>query len=193
MLTKSPIALTMLLCACTAIAAEPLPETELGVGLNTKDVKVALNHSLNEDRSLALNGGYFYREKDATHLAGVGIYAQGNLFADNENGSGRLGIRAAYFDARVGSGTALALGGQVKLNMPYIVGLSGEIDVHYSPTIIHSSSQVDAMWLTSVALNYRLLGNAELFVAYDYNLLSVKESESMAISSTVLAGIKVSF
>lgn len=167
--------------------------SDFALSLTDDSAKAQLNLDHPSDE-LAFGLGYTYHT-GSRHIGNVDFHAQGQTAIANIPATVRVGARAMYFRDSPLEGGALAPGGQLRLNIPDLPGLSVNGSLHASPTVL-SSGDTDGMVNFESTVNYRVIRNAEFFAGYRYvnaSLDVTENTDDLRLEEGFLAGLRIIF
>lgn len=166
---KSKLKAATYLIACSAgFGITDTYASELDFRLSDKAVHA--NFTYNDDEAKAKFGlGYLYKEEKSSdvNLVNVDLHAKGQSALANMPASIGVGFEVNTFKANDLKGTAIGLGGTLRLNIPAVAGLSAETSLHYAPSILSYQDTEDFRRFRAQA-NYRVIENAEVAIGYRY-------------------------
>lgn len=166
--------------------------SELDFRLSNDAVNV--NFASSSDSSpLSIGLGHFYRDEgDAINITNLDIHTVGQTAIGNLPTTVLLGMQAVYMSEDKFKGSATAIGGTVRSNLPDTPGLSLEGTVYYAPDIL-SYGDSDSYARARAQLNYRVIENADLIGGYRYLRTGIKDAGHRTFESGVYIGLRMNF
>ncbi|KZY28803.1 MULTISPECIES: YfaZ family outer membrane protein [unclassified Oleiphilus] len=179
------IGYTLVLSTPTAHADE--------IDLRLSNDAVHGNYTKDNSRSKARFGmGYFYKDDDyTTNILNVDLHAKGQTVIGNMPATVAIGFESNFFKIEDFKGTAVGIGGSLRLNLPSAPGLSFETDLHYAPKVL-SFGDSDEFSRFRTQVNYRIIENADIAFGFRYmNVGSELDGKNETLESGVYLGLQL--
>lgn len=177
---------------CTAILSSTVANAnELDLRLSNDAVHG--NYTIDSSRSKAKFGlGYFYKDDDySVNVVNVDLHAKGQTAIVNMPATVAIGLESNFFKVGDFKGSAVGIGGSLRLNLPNTPGLSIETDLHYAPKVL-SFGDSDEFRRFRIQTNYRVIENADIAFGYRYmNVGNNENSENETLESGVYLGLQL--
>ena len=142
-----------------------------------------------------LNTGFefFYRDKqEAINVSNINVHTMGQTVIGNLPTTVMLGFEATHMKEGEFKGSALALGGKLRVNVPSAPGLSFETRLHYAPDIV-AYGDSDRFSRARVQASYRVIRSADISAGYQYLNTGIKDSDDRTFESGFYLGLKLVF
>lgn len=144
----------------------------------------------------SLVGGFehFYKDtRSSVNISNLNFHTKGQTAIANMPTTVMLGLQAAHIKEGKFKGQALALGGNVRVNIPSSPGLSTELRLHYAPDIV-AYGDSDRYTHIRGQLNYRIIESADISAGYQYLNTGIKSSDKdRTFESGLFVGLRLSF
>lgn len=152
------------------------------------------NFTFYNDNSNAQFGlGYFYKnEDDAINILNIDLHTKGQTAIANMPTTIGIGFQANLFKEEDFKGSAVGIGGSVRVNIPEVPGLSLETDIHYAPAVL-SFGDSDEFRRFSIQTNYRIIESADISLGYRYLNVGVEDADNHTFESGAFVGLKLTF
>lgn len=146
-----------------------------------------------EDSELLYGLGYFYKDADPSiSVANVDLQSRGQTALGNMPTTVGLGIQANYFKQDHIKGTAVGLGGSVRVNIPDVPGVSLETAAHFAPDVVAFGDAKRFMRFRG-QINYRVIRSADLSAGYRYMNTKLENGGKVTLESGLFVGLKLNF
>lgn len=152
------------------------------------------NFTLDKERSKAKFGlGYFYKDDNVSvNVVNADLHAKGRTALGNLPATIGIGFQGNFFKVASFKGSAVGIGGSVRLNIPSAPGLSIETDLHYAPDVL-AFGDADEFRRFRVQSNYRVIENADISFGYRYlNVGSEQSGKNSNLESGAFIGLQLS-
>ncbi len=143
--------------------------------------------------------GYFYKNEDeAINILNIDLHTKGQTAIANMPTTVGIGFQGNIFKEDEFKGSAIGIGGSVRVNIPEAPGLSVESSLHYAPKVI-AFGDSDEFRRFRLQLNYRIIENADLSVGYRYINAGIDEDKfdydknNRTFESGAFLGVKLTF
>jgi len=152
------------------------------------------NYSVqNDDSKLMFGLGYFYNDaRNSINIFNVDLHAKGQTALGNLPTTIGIGFQGNLFKEGDFKGSAVGVGGSVRINLPDVPGLSIESALHYAPDVL-AFSDADAFKRFRLQLNYRIIENADVSLGYQYLNAGIKDGGDRTFESGAFLGMKLKF
>lgn len=161
---------------------------DIQVSKNSASIDAQLRPEKAEWRAGA---GYLYHE-GSRHLANIDFHAVGETALGNLPATVAVGVKTNVFDENHFDGGAVMIGGDVRLNLPDVPGLSVETTAHYAPPIL-SFNDADGMFEFGAQVNYRIIPKADVYVGYQIINADIDPGSHITLDEGGFAGIRIHF
>lgn len=161
------------------------------------DVKVSKNSAAidaqlrPENAEWRAGTGYLYHE-GGRHLFNVTAQAIGETALGNLPTTVALGAKLNVFDEDKIDGGAVMLGGDIRINLPDVPGLSVEAAAFYAPSIL-SFNDAEGMLDFRTQVNYRVIPKADIFAGFQIINVDVDPGSHATLDEGIFAGLRVHF
>ena len=137
---------------------------------------------------------HFYKDKSASiNISNISLHTKGQTAIANMPTTVMLGLEATRMKEGYFKGSAIAFGGNVRINIPASPGLSTELRAHYAPDIV-AYGDSDRYTHLRAQLNYRVIQSADISAGYQYLNTGVKNnSKDRTFESGLFLGLRISF
>lgn len=189
---KTPLKVATYLIACSAGLCS-LDSYASDLDLRLSNSAVHTNFTFDRSRSKAKFGlGYFYKDdKYSVNLVNVDLHVKGQSVIGNLPATIGLGFEGNMYKFGDFKGSAVGLGGSLRLNIPSVPGLSVETNLHYAPDVL-SYGDADEFRRFRTQANYRIIENADVSLGYRYINAGLEEtSKNVNLESGVYLGLKL--
>ncbi len=177
---------------CTAMLSSTVTNAnELDLRLSNDAVHG--NYTIDNSRSKAKFGlGYFYKDDDyAINVLNVDLHAKGQTAIGNMPATVAIGFESNFFKIEEFKGSAVGIGGSLRLNLPSTPGLSLETDLHYAPKVL-SFGDSEEFRRFRIQTNYRIIENADIALGYRYlNAGNNENDENKTLESGLFLGLQL--
>jgi len=147
----------------------------------------------NDESTLGYGLGYFYKDSnEAINIVNVDLHTKGQTAISNMPTTVGIGIQGNYFKEDALKGSAIAIGGSVRVNLPDIPGTSIQTEAHYAPDVL-AFGDADTYTRANVQMNYRIIRTADISAGYRYLNASLKAGSHRTFESGFFVGIKMNF
>ena len=163
--------------------------------MRISDDAIQGNAAFFNDRSSGQFGlGYFYKNEDeAINILNIDLHTKGQTAIANMPTTVGVGFQANLFKEDKLKGSAIGIGGTVKVNIPEAPGLSIETSLHYAPNVL-AFGDADEFRTFSLQTNYRIIESADVSLGYRYLNVGVEETnDNHTFESGAFLGLKISF
>jgi len=170
------------------------PATANELDLRISDDALHANFAVNDSYSDGMFGmGYFYKDEDeAINVVNLDLHTKGQTALGNMPTTVGIGIQGTYFKEGPFKGSAVAVGGSVRVNIPEAPGVSIETEAHYAPDVL-AFGDSDAFTRLRLQGNYRIIQSADVSLGYRYLQAGIKEGGHRTFESGAFLGIKLKF
>jgi hypothetical protein len=147
-----------------------------------------------EDSNAQFGLGYFYKNDDETiNIMNIDLHTKGQTAIANLPTTVGIGFSANLFKEGNFKGSAVGIGGSVRVNIPEAPGLSIETALHYAPSVL-SFGDSDEFRRFRLQINYRIIESADISLGYRYINVGVEETnDNHTFESGAFLGLKLSF
>ena len=137
---------------------------------------------------------HFYKDRNKSiNISNVNLHIKGQTAIANMPTTVMLGLEATHMKEGKFKGSAIAFGGNVRVNIPASPGLSTELRGHYAPNIV-AYGDSDRYTHLRAQINYRIIQTADLSLGYQYLNTGVEDSsKDRTFESGLFVGLKLSF
>lgn len=162
--------------------------------LRISDDTVQGAFSVHSDESEVMLGiGYLYKDASTSiNVLNIDMHAKGQTAIANLPTTVGVGIQGNVFKQDSFNGSAVGIGGTVRINLPDAPGLSIESEAHYAPDIL-AYNDADDFTRFRLQTNYRIISNADVSFGYRYLNAGVKDGGDETLESGVFLGMKLKF
>lgn len=185
-ITSSVIALSSLFATTNVTANE--------FDLRLSDDAVHGNFTLDNSRANAKFGlGYFYKDGDdySSNIVNASLHSKGQTVIGNLPTTVSIGLESNLFKLDNFKGSAIGIGGSVRVNIPNTPGLSIETELHYAPKVLSFGDSNEFRRFRTQA-NYRIIENADIAIGYRYvNVGSDASNDNETIESGAFLGLQL--
>jgi len=173
------------------ISGTQLSANELDLRLN--DEAIHVNYLATNNKTM-FGLGYFYKDSSSSvNILNTDLHAKGQTAIGNLPMTIGIGLQGNFFKKDDFKGSALGLGGSVRINIPEAVGLSIETALHYSPEVL-SFGEADEFKRFRVQANYHIIQNADISAGYHYINVGNEDTKSNnTLESGLFLGMKLKF
>jgi hypothetical protein len=190
--SKKNFALATSIITCTiALQATNIHASELDLRISNDSLHG--NFTLDNSRSKAKFGlGYFYKNDDySINIVNLDLHAKGQTALLNMPASIGIGFETNGFKFDSVEGGTIGLGGNLRLNIPSIPGLSVETSLHYAPEVL-SFGDTDEFRRFRAQANYRIIENADVAFGYRYIAAGIEGiDKNVKLESGVYLGLQL--
>lgn len=146
------------------------------------------------DSGLIAGFEHFYKDKsEAINISNINLHTKGQTAIVNMPTTIMLGLEATHIKEGDFKGSAIAFGGNVRINIPASPGLSTELRAHYAPDIV-AYGDSDRYTHIRAQMNYRVIQSADISAGYQYLNTGVKgNSDHRTFESGLFLGMRISF
>tara|TARA_R110002167_G_scaffold67357_9_gene190392 strand:+ start:126 stop:752 length:627 start_codon:yes stop_codon:yes gene_type:complete len=147
-----------------------------------------------EDSDAQFGAGYFYKNEDnAINIMNLDLHTKGQTAIANLPTTIGIGLQANLFKEEDFKGSAVGIGGSMRVNIPDAPGLSIETALHYAPKVL-SFSDSDEFRRFRLQANYRIIESADISLGYRYLNVGVEDAnKNHTFESGAFLGLKLSF
>jgi len=147
-----------------------------------------------KDSNAQFGLGYFYKDEDeAINVMNIDLHTKGQTAIANLPTTVGIGFSANLFKAGEFKGSAVGIGGSVRVNIPESPGLSIETALHYAPSVL-AFGDSDEFRRFRLQMNYRIIESADISLGYRYlNVGHEKTNNNHTLESGAFLGLKLSF
>ena len=137
---------------------------------------------------------HFYKDRNkSVNISNVNLHTKGQTAIANLPTTIMLGLEATHMKEGKFKGSAIAFGGNVRINIPESPGLSTEFRGHYAPDIV-AYGDSDRYTHLRAQVNYRIIQTADISLGYQYLNTGVEgNGKDRTFESGLFAGLKLSF
>lgn len=163
--------------------------------LRVSDDAIHANFSIaKEDSDAQFGAGYFYKNEDhAINILNLDLHTKGQTAIANLPTTVGVGIQANLFKEDSFKGSAVGIGGSMRVNIPETPGLSLETALHYAPKVL-AFGDSDEFRRFRLQANYRIIESADISLGYRYLNVGVeKANANHTFESGAFLGLKLSF
>jgi hypothetical protein len=183
------------LCSSTLvffiISSAQLTANELDLRIN--DDSIHTNFTTANDSTM-FGLGYFYKnDRSSTNIINTDLHAKGQTAIANLPMTVGIGFQGNFLKKNDFKGSAVGLGGSLRINIPDVIGLSVETELHYAPEVL-SFGDANEFKRFSLQTNYRIIQNADISVGYQYINTGIEDTNSdHTLESGLFIGMKLKF
>jgi len=173
------------------ISSAQLTANELDLRIN--DDAIHGNYVATNDKTI-FGLGYFYKDSgSSTNIINTDLHAKGQTAIGNLPMTIGVGFQGNYFKKDDFKGSAVGLGGSLRINIPEALGLSVETALHYAPEVL-SFGDADEFRRFRVQANYHIIQNADISAGYHYlNAGNEDTNSNHTFESGLFIGMKLRF
>jgi len=173
------------------ISGSQLAASELDLRIN--DDAIHANY-VNTNNKTMFGLGYFYKDSSSsTNIVNTDLHAKGQTAIGNLPMTIGIGFQGNFFKKEDFKGSAVGLGGSLRINIPEVIGLSVETALHYAPKVL-SFGDADEFRRFRVQANYHIIQNADISAGYHYLNVGNKDTNSNhTFESGLFLGMKLKF
>lgn len=184
---------TKLLTLCSFLLASSISLAN-DFDLRISDDALHANLAIFDEYSeLKYGMGYFYKDADESiNIVNVDLHSQGQTAIGNLPTTVGLGIQADYFKENNLKGSAVGIGGNVRVNLPSAPGLSIESEAHYAPDVL-AFSDAKSFGRFRAQANYRIIRTADISAGYRYIRAKLTSGRKRTLESGLFVGLKLKF
>ena len=173
-----------------------LPQAALAseFDMRISDDAIHANYSVANSAGTGQFGlGYFYKNEDqAINILNLDLHTKGQTAIANLPTTVGIGFQANLFKEDEIKGSAIGIGGSVRVNLPEIPGLSIETALHYAPEVL-AFGDSDEFRRFRLQVNYRIIENADLSLGYRYLNVGIEDADNHTFESGAFLGVKLAF
>ncbi|TNC80047.1 MAG: hypothetical protein C9356_16025 [Oleiphilus sp.] len=148
---------------------------------------------IDEYSELKYGMGYFYKDADESiNVVNVDFQSQGQTAMGNLPTTVGLGIQGNYFKEDNIKGSAIGIGGNVRVNLPSAPGVSIESEAHFAPDVLAFSDAKSFARFRAQA-NYRIIRTADISAGYRYLHTKLTSGRKRTLESGLFLGLKIKF
>lgn len=146
------------------------------------------------DSGLVAGFEHFYKDSnESINISNVNLHTKGQTAIANMPTTVMLGLEATRMKEGDFKGSAIAFGGNVRINIPATPGLSTELRAHYAPDIV-AYDDSDRYTHIRAQINYRVIQSADISAGYQYLNTGVKDqSNHRTFESGLFLGLRITF
>ena len=161
--------------------------------LRISDDAIHANYAKTNDKTM-FGLGYFYKDSSSSiNILNTDLHARGQTAIGNLPMTIGIGFQGNIFKDDDFKGSALGLGGSVRINIPEAIGLSVETALHYAPEVL-SFGEADEFRRFRVQANYHIIQNADISAGYHYLNVGNEDTHSNhTLESGLFIGMKLKF
>ncbi len=181
------------------LSALLLPVLSTSITANELDLRISddsvhANFAVTDSYSSGTFGmGYFYKDEDeAINVINLDVHTKGQTAIGNMPTTVGLGIQGTYFKEDHFKGSAAAVGGSVRINVPSAPGVSLETEAHYAPNVL-SFGDSDSFARLRLQGNYRIIQSADISLGYRYLRAGIEDGGHRTFESGAFIGMKLKF
>lgn len=173
------------------ISCAQLSANEFDLRLN--DDAVHVNYLATNNKTM-FGLGYFYKESNSSiNILNTDLHAKGQTAIGNLPMTIGIGLQGNFFKQDTFKGSALGLGGSIRINIPEAIGLSIETALHYAPEVL-SFGEADEFRRFRIQVNYHIIQNADISAGYHYiNAGNEDTSSNDTFESGLFLGVRLKF
>ena len=187
---KIPSTLAFLLS--TVAFANYVSASELSFRISNDTVGGGLEGNVGESDMFA-GFEHMYKDKDdAVNISNLNFHTRGQTVVGNMPTTVMIGLEATHMKEGAFKGSAIAFGGNIRMNLPSAPGLSLETRLHYAPDIV-SYGDSDRFTRARAQINYRVIKSADISAGYQYLNTGVKDGDDRTFESGLYVGLKLVF
>lgn len=162
--------------------------------LRISDDTVEANYAVTSHETDAMFGiGYLYKDdRDKINVLNIDLHTSGQTALANLPTTVGIGIQANVFKQDEFKGSAIGIGGSVRVNIPDVPGISVESELHYAPNVL-TFNDADDFSRFRVQLNYRIIQSADISFGYRYLNAGVENGGDTTLESGAFLGMKLEF
>jgi len=161
--------------------------------LRISDDSLHGNYTLsNHDSKTVFGLGYFYKNDDnAINVVNADLHAKGQTAIGNLPTTVSMGFQGNFYKEEEFKGSAIGVGGTIRINIPSAPGISLESALHYAPKVL-AFGDSDEFRRFRIQTNYRIIENADISIGYQYLNVGVEANgENHAFESGAFLGMKL--
>ncbi len=173
---------------CTSVTANEFD-------LRISDDAIHGNFAISKEDSNAQFGiGYFYKdEDDAINIMNIDLHTKGQTAIANMPTTVGIGFSGNLFKEGDFKGSAIGIGGSVRINIPEAPGVSVESALHYAPDVL-AFGDSDEFRRFRLQANYRIIESADISLGYRYLNVGVEDlDKNHTFESGAFLGLKLTF
>lgn len=150
--------------------------------------------SIDSDQSDLMFGmGYLYKDdRETINAFNVDLHAKGQTAIANMPTTVGIGFQGNIYKVEDFKGSAVGLGGTVRINLPEVPGVSLEGEAHYAPDIL-AFNDSDEFTRARVQANYRIIRSADISLGYRYLNAGAEDAGDTTLESGFYLGMKLKF
>ena len=162
--------------------------------LRISDDALHANVGIDDEYSELMYGmGYFYKDaNNSVNVVNIDLHSQGQTAMGNLPTTVGLGVQGNYFKEGDIKGSAVGVGGLVRVNLPSAPGVSLESSLHYAPDVLAFSDAKNFSRLRMQA-NYRIIRSADISAGYRYMKTKLTNGDKNTLESGFFLGLKLKF
>tara|TARA_R110001592_G_scaffold138511_4_gene357684 strand:+ start:75717 stop:76241 length:525 start_codon:yes stop_codon:yes gene_type:complete len=147
-----------------------------------------------EDSNAQFGLGYFYKdESEAINIMNIDLHTKGQTAIANLPTTVGIGFSSNLFKEGDFKGSAVGIGGSVRVNIPESPGLSVETALHYAPDVL-AFGDADEFRRFRLQVNYRIIESADISLGYRYINVGVEDlNRNHTFESGAFLGLKLAF
>jgi len=166
--------------------------SELSFRISNDSIGGGLESNISES-DLFAGFEHLYKDKDdAINISNINLHTKGQTVAGNMPTTVMIGLEATHMKEGAFKGSAIAFGGNIRLNIPAAPGLSFETRLHYAPDIV-AYGDSDRFTRARAQLNYRVIKSADISAGYQYLNTGIKGGKDRTFESGLYLGLKLVF
>lgn len=165
--TKASLFINTAVLCSSALISSHLFANEFDMRIS--DDAIHGNFTISKENSSAQFGaGYFYKNADtAINILNLDLHTKGQTAIANLPTTIGIGFQANLFKEEAFKGSAIGIGGSMRVNIPDAPGLSIETDLHYAPSVL-AFGDSDEFRRFRLQANYRIIESADISLGYRY-------------------------
>ncbi len=137
--------------------------------------------------------GYFYKDaNNSINILNADLHAKGQTAIGNFPTTVGIGFQGNAFKDGDFKGSAIGVGGSIRINIPSSPGLSIGSALHYAPNVL-TFNDADKFKRFHLQINYRVIENADISVGYHYINVGIEDKNSHTLESGPFLGMKLKF
>jgi len=135
--------------------------------------------------------GYFYKNDETSiNVANIDLHARDQTAIGNLPATVSVGMQGNFYKEEEFKGSAVGVGGSLRINVPSVPGISLETALHYAPKVL-SFGDSDEFRRFRFQTNYRIIENADISVGYQYLNVGIDGGDNHSFESRAFLGIKL--
>lgn len=181
-----------MLIIVSMILTTNLSAGELGFRISNDTIGGGIEGNVGES-DLFAGFEHFYKDKETSiNISNINIHTKGQTVIGNLPTTVMLGLEATHMKEGEFKASALAFGGNLRINLPATPGLSAEARLHYAPDIV-AYGDSDRYIRGRAQVNYRVIRNADISLGYQYLNTGIEGERERTFESGYYLGLGLRF